>query len=206
MITEIEDYFAKGCGRCPRFATSDCSTRHWREGLAALREICLEAGLEETVKWGHPCYVHADRNVVVMGAYRADFRLNFFHAALMKDPAGVLEKRGPNTQHADMLRFTANGQVAKRAGVIANYLAEAMAYAAQGIKPPREKRELVLPEELVDALDSDPELADAFHALTPGRQRSYVIQLNNAKKSETRVARIVKYRDKILAGKGATDR
>jgi uncharacterized protein YdeI (YjbR/CyaY-like superfamily) len=137
MITEIEDYFAKGCGRCDRFATADCSTRHWAEGLAGLRDICRGAGLEETVKWGHPCYVHAGRNVAIIGAFRGDFRLTFFQAGLMKDPEGVLERQGPNTAHADMIRFTDAAQPAAMAGTIRAYLAEAMGYAERGIRAPK---------------------------------------------------------------------
>ena len=206
MITDIEDYFSKGCGRCDRFATQDCSTRQWISGLTELRRICREAGLVETVKWAHPCYMHADRNIVIIGAFRNDFRISFFNAALMKDPKGVLEKQGPNTQHPDMIRFTDNQEVAKMEPIIKSYLKEAMEYAEAGIKPPKVQTELELPDELVEAMDADPELAEAFHGLTPGRQKSYVINLNSAKKSETRISRIIKFRDKILAGKGATER
>ncbi|PRY86124.1 YdeI/OmpD-associated family protein [Donghicola tyrosinivorans] len=206
MITEIEDYFDKGCDRCARFATPDCSTRLWAGGLGDLRRICRDAGLEETVKWGHPCYMHAGRNIVIMGAFRGDFRLTFFNAALMTDPEGVLERSGPNSRHPDILRFKGNDQVAAREPVIRAYLAEAMAYAQEGRKPPRDEVVLEFPEELTEALDADAELAEAFHALTPGRQKSYVINLRNAKKPETRTARIIGFRDKILAGKGALDR
>ncbi|MEC9196325.1 MAG: YdeI/OmpD-associated family protein [Pseudomonadota bacterium] len=206
MITEIEDYFKKGCDRCARFATPDCSTRLWAEGLRDLRRICCDAGLEETVKWGHPCYMHAGRNIVIMGAFRGDFRLTFFNAALMTDPERVLERSGPNSRHPDVLRFADNDQVVAREPVIRAYLAEAMAYAQEGRKPPRDDVVLEFPEELTEALDADAELAEAFHALTPGRQKSYVINLRNAKKPETRTARIIGFRDKILAGKGALDR
>ncbi|WP_105373761.1 YdeI/OmpD-associated family protein [Neorhizobium huautlense] len=206
MITEIEDFFSKGCGRCDRFATADCSTRQWAHGLNELRRICLASGLVETVKWGHPCYMHAGRNIVIIGAFRGDFRLSFFHAALMKDPEGVLEKQGPNTKHPDMIRFVDNAQVTKMEPVILSYLKEAMDYAQAGIKPPKEESEIELPDELVEALDSDPELAEAFHGLTPGRKKSYAINLNSVKKSETRISRIAKFRDHILAGKGALER
>lgn len=206
MITEIDTYFAKGCGRCDRFATPDCSTKALAQGLQHLREICLKAGLEETVKWGHPCYMHAGRNIAIIGAFRRDFRLSFFDAALMRDPHGVLEKQGPNTQHADMIRFTDAEQVAERAHVVHDYITEAMGYARDGIKPPKSNKLPDFPDELVEALDVDPDLADAFHALTPGRQKSYIIALNGAKKSETRIARIAKFRTKIIAGKGAMER
>ena len=209
MITDIEAYFVKGCGRCDRFDTPDCSTKQWEHGLKELRRICLELGLVEAVKWGHPCYMHNGRNLAIIGALRKDFRLSFFNAVLMKDPEGVLEKQGPNTRYADMFRFTENSQVAEMEPMIKAYLQEAMGYAEAGIKPPpssKEESTLDFPDELIDALDADPELAEAFHELTPGRQKSYVINLNGAKKPATRVARIAKFRDKILAGKGATER
>ena len=206
MITDVEDFFQSGCGRCDRFATPDCSTRFWLDGLLALRRICRDAGLSEHAKWGHPCYMHAGRNIAILGAFREDFRLTFFNAALMRDPHGVLIGQGENSRHPDCFKFDDNAQVVASEAVIREYLAEAMGYAEQGIKPPKEEYELELPEELVEALESDPELAQAFDRLTPGRQRSYVFALNSAKTSATRVSRIVKYRDKILAGKGALDR
>ena len=205
MITTINDYFTKGCGRCARFATAECSTRLWARGLADLRALCLAAGLEEAVKWGHPCYMHAGRNIVIIGAFRGDFRLTFFNAALMMDPDGVMERQGPNTQAAGMMRFTDSAQVMARERVILAYLVEAMGYARAGIRAVREVGVVDLPEELVDALDGDPDLSDAFAALTPGRQKSYVIALASAKASATRVARIAKFRGKILQGKGANE-
>ena len=205
MITGIEDFFTLGCGRCDRFATPDCVTRHWSVGLDGLRRICRDMGLEEHVKWGHPCYMHAGRNVVLIGALKGDFRLNFFHSALMKDPEAIMERQGPNTRNPDSIRFIDVRQVAVREAVVRAYLAEAMGYAEAGVLPVKGPVEFDLPEELVEAMDADPELAEAFHALTPGRQRSYVIVLSGAKASATRVARIEKFRPKVLAGKGANE-
>ncbi len=206
MITAPDDYFLHGCGRCPRHATPDCVTRRWATDLQALRRICNDLGLQETAKWGHPCYMHAGRNVALIGALRDDLRLSFFHAALLKDPAGLLEKNGPNTRHAGILRFRTIGAVTEREPLIRAYLREAMAYAEHGLLPPREDMTLDLPDDLVGALDADPDLAEAFHALTPGRQRSYVINLAGAKKPETRLSRIAGFRAKILSGKGAQER
>lgn len=206
MITEIEDYFSSGCGRCARFATPDCSVRKWQQGLDDLRRICLSAGLSETVKWGHPCYMHAGRNIAIIGAFRADFRLSFFNASLLQDPESLLQRQGPNSRHPDMFSFSSPAQVGTRAPTILAYLQEAMRYADAGLKPEKVAQDITLPDELIEAMDADPELAEAFHTLTPGRQKSYVINLNAAKTSATRIGRITKLRNHILAGKGATER
>jgi uncharacterized protein YdeI (YjbR/CyaY-like superfamily) len=206
MITEIEDYFTKGCGRCARFATPNSSTRLWTRSLDDLRRICRDLGLIETVKWGHPCYMYGNRNIALLGAFRGDCRITFFNAAPMQDPEAILEKPGPNAQTRSLIRFVDNAQVAKMEPVIRSYLREAISYAEAGIEPQKEKQNIALPDELTEALDSDPELAEAFHSLTPGRQKSYVLNLNAAKSSATRTGRITKFRANILAGKGATER
>ncbi len=206
MITDAGDFFTKGCGRCDRFATPDCSTRLWIDGLNQLRRICLDLGLEETVKWAHPCYMHAGRNIAIFGAFRGDFRLSFMNAGLLHDTEGVLEPQGPNSHTPSMIRFTAVAQVAEREPVIRAYLRQLMDHAEAGTRAPKQEREIDMPDELADALDADAELAEAFHALTPGRRKSYMFDLNQAKQSATRVARIEKFRGKILAGKGAMER
>jgi uncharacterized protein YdeI (YjbR/CyaY-like superfamily) len=206
MITDPDDFFTKGCGRCVRFATPDCTTRSWIDGLNDLRRICLDMGLQETVKWAHPCYMHAGRNIAIFGSLRGDFRLSFMNAGLLTDTHGVLKPQGPNSQTPSMIRFTAVGQVGKLEPVIREYLRQLMDHAEAGTKPPKVAREIDVPDELTDALDADPELAEAFRALTPGRQKSYAFSLNQAKQSATRVARIEKFRDRIIAGKGALER
>lgn len=205
MITDIEDYFAKGCGRCDRFDSDVCATRIWAKGIAALREVCLSSGLEETLRWGQPCYRHAGRNIALIGAFRHSFVLSFFNAALLQDADGVLVKPGPNSQHASVIRFTGAQEVrALRPSILAN-LVEARGHAAAGKTAPKSTPAPELPQELVEALDDDPHLAEAFHALTPGRQRSYVIALASAKKPATRRNRIARLRARILAGKGANE-
>lgn len=206
MITEIEDYFTRGCGRCDRFATPECSTQTWAGGLKALRALCQAAGLEEAVRWGHPCYRFADRNIAIIGAFRENFRLSFFEAGLIEDCFGVLERQGPNTAVPDMIRFTSEADVARHADAIADTLAQLKDHARAGRRAPKPAATLDWPEELVAALDDDPELAEAFAALTPGRQKSYVILMNGAKQSATKTARLMRARPKILAGKGAQER
>ena len=206
MITDPDDFFTKGCGRCARFDTPDCSTRPWIDGLNALRRICLNMGLEETAKWAHPCYMHAGRNIALLGAFRSDFLISFLNAGLLVDHADVLKTPGPNSQTPSVIRFTAVAEVKALEPAIRAYLRQLMDHAEAGTKPPKVAREIEMPDELVEALDADPVLAEAFHALTPGRQRSYLFALNQAKQATTRVARIEKFRDKIIAGKGALER
>jgi uncharacterized protein YdeI (YjbR/CyaY-like superfamily) len=207
MITDVADYFAKGCDRCARFSTPACSTQIWGKGLADLRTICLELGLQETVKWGHPCYMHAGRNIAVFGAFQDNFRLSFMNGSLLKDTQKVLEKNGPNTENATTIKFHSDADVAKHADTIRAYLVELMSYAEAGIKPtPKHHADLVLPQELIDALDVDPDLAAAFDALTPGRKRGWNLHFTCAKKSATRRIRIAKARPNILAGKGWNER
>lgn len=206
MITDPDAYFASGCGRCDRFATPDCSTRAWLPGLLALRRICRAAGLTETAKWGHPCYMHAGRNIAVIGAFRADFRLSFLHAALLADPLGLLERQGSNTRHPDCLRFTDVAGPQAIEDAIRDLLVQAMDFAERGILPPKAPSVVDLPDELVTALDGDPDLAAAFAALTPGRRKSWALHIGSAKAAATRLSRIEKARLQILAGKGANER
>lgn len=206
MINNIEDYFTQGCDRCAKFATPDCSTQIWGAGLAQLRALCLDLGLVECVKWGHPCYMHADRNIANIGAFRTNFRINFFNAGLLRDPAKILEKQGPNTQNPGMVSFTSNDAVAEKEPLLRTYLIEAMKYASKGIKAPKTIAQYDVPVELIEAMQSDPEFADAFGTLTPGRQRGYYIHIGSAKQSATRNARIEKARLRIFAGKGFNER
>jgi uncharacterized protein YdeI (YjbR/CyaY-like superfamily) len=206
MITDSADYFTKGCGRCARFDTPECSTRLWAAGLADLRRICLAAGLVETAKWGHPCYMWGERSIALIGAFRDDFRLTFMNASIMRDPESILVKRGPNTAQADMICFTDSAQVTVIEGIITAYLREAIGYAQAGIKPVKQASDVELQPELLEALDADPHFAEAFAALTPGRQRSYTLHLSTTTNPTTRIARIERFRGQVLAGKGWNER
>ena len=205
-IKTPDDYFKVGCGRCNRYATADCSTQKWASGLATIRDLCLDLGLSETLKWSHPCYMHAGRNVVIFGAFFKDFRLNFFQASLLRDPLRLLQKRGKNSHVADMLSFDHPDQVIQMKDHISELLRDAINVAASGKRV--EKRTVILerPEVLVDIFSQDPLHGDAFDALTPGRQKSYILHVNSAKNEETKRRRILSSREKILAGKGALER
>ena len=171
-----------------------------------MRQICKDAGLTEKVKWGHPCYMRGDRNIALFGAFRSDFRLDFMNAALLSDPHQMLVKAGPNSQNPSMMTFTDSRQIEEMKPIIFACLQEAIAFADAGVKAPKVVRDIDLPDELVDALDADPELSEAFHNLTPGRKKSYAFALYAAKMSATRIRRIATFRGHILEGKGALER
>lgn len=205
MITELADFFTRGCGRCARFDSPACSALRWSDTVEALRCICLQAGLDEALRWGQPCYRHAGRNIAVMGAVNDGVRLGLFEAGLLADPAGLLTRGGPNTAVPDTLRIASADEVSRLAPALRDLLAQAMRHAEAGRRAPKPAPDLTLPEELVTALDADPALAEAFHSLTPGRQRSHVIALSSVKSSAARLARIERLRPRILAGKGASE-
>ena len=205
-IKTTDDYFKKGCGRCNRYGTFDCSAHKWSSGLEVLRSICLSAELTETLKWSHPCYVHAGRNVVILGAFLKDFRLNFFQASLLEDPFKLLQKRSENSQVADCLKFDHVDQVIEQKDQIQELLKNAITVAASGRKVEKSEKVMERPDILIEILSEDAVLKKAFDALTPGRQRSYIIHLNNAKNDSTKRRRLLSAREKIFSGKGALER
>ncbi len=206
MITDANEYFEKGCGRCQRFDTEECSANFWRSGQLELRRICLALDLVETAKWGPPCYMHSSRNIAIIGAFRDNFRFTFMNASLLRDPNKILRPAGPNSKTPSVLFFTDTSQVLSLEAIIRDYLEKAMGHAEAGIRPEPISREVEWPVELIEALEADPELAKAFYALTAGRQKSYAFNLNQAKQPETRIRRLEKFRPKIFAGKGALER
>lgn len=177
----------------------------WQGEIQKLRSIMLECGLEEDLKWGKPCFAFDGKNVAIIQPFKAHCSLMFFKGALLKDTHGLLRSQGENTQSALRLEFTSEAQIKK--AVVAAYVKQAIAVEKSGLKVDfKAKRELELPEELTKILQKDRRLAKAFHALTPGRQRAYVMHFAAAKQSQTRTARIEKAAPQILAGKGMNDR
>lgn len=206
MITDPAAYFTKGCGRCARFDTPDCSALLWSPALAALRALCLGAGLGEELRWGIPAYRHAGRTLALIGAFRDNVMLTFPDAGLLADPEGLLQPAGPNSRAATTIRFTSQAEIVAKAPAIRALLLAARQAAAEGRVPERPEAAFDLPGELAEALDADPELAGAFSALTPGRQRSHAFFIASAKAAATRLARVQRQRPLILAGKGANER
>lgn len=177
----------------------------WRGEMEKLRSILLECGLDEDVKWGKPCYAHEGSNIAIIQPFKEQCALMFFKGALLEDTHGRLRSQGENTQSAMRLEFTNEAEVSK--AVIKAYVKQAIAVEKAGLTVDfKAKRALDLPDELTQMLEKDRKLAKAFHALTPGRQRSYVLHITGAKQSATRAARIEKCVPKILAGLGFNER
>lgn len=180
-------------------------SEQWPEEMAALRPILLGAGLSEQIKWRSPCYSHEGKNIVIFQEFNEFLSLMFFKGALLADPEGVLEAQGPNSRSARRIRFTSVDDVARHADTVATYVDEAIDVAEAGLEVgPAPKPDFV--EELQRRLDQDSAFRAAFESLTPGRQREYNLYFSGAKQSKTRAARVEKYAEKILSGKGFRDR
>ncbi len=177
----------------------------WPEEMTELRPVLLSCGLTEEIKWGKPCYSHEGKNIVILQEMKDFLALMFFKGALLNDPEGALEDQGPNSRSARRIRFTSVADVARLADTVKAYIDEAIAVEEAGLEV-GPAPDPVFVDELRDRLDEDPELRAAFEALTPGRQREYNLYFSSAKRAETREARVEKYVEKILDGKGLRDR
>ena len=179
--------------------------RKWQGEARKLRMILLDCGLDEDLKWGKPCFMFEGSNVAIIQPFKEHWALLFFKGVLLEDVHGLLRSQGENTQSALRLEFTSEAGIKKT--VVKSYVKQAIAVEKAGLKVDfKAKRELELPVELTQILRKDRKLAKAFHSLTPGRQRGYVLHFKDAKQSKTRTARIERCIPKILAGKGMHDR
>ncbi len=181
--------------------------RQWREEFARLRAIALDCGLTEELKWRAPCYTFQDKNVVILQGFKEYCALMFFKGALLTDPDGVLVAPGKHMQAGRQVRFTDVDEVTEMEATLTAYIDEAIEAEKAGLKVKLKKTsEYAVPEEFQRELDGDPALKTAFHALTPGRQRAYILHFSGAKRSKTRASRVEKHRQRILDGKGLNDR
>src|SRR3990170_6146993 len=171
----------------------------WRDELAKLRTIVLDSPLTEELKWGCPCYTFEKSNIVLIHVFKEYCAFLFFKGALLKDPKGILVQQTEHVQAARQIRFTSVQEIIKMKVSLKNYIYEAVKVEETGLKVPMKKTtEFKVPEEFQSKLDNKPALKKAFEALTPGRQRGYLLYFSSAKQSKTREARIEKYMDKIL--------
>ena len=191
--------------RNPRVDTFVSRAKRWRGEIKKLRSILLDCGLSEDLKWGKPCYLFEAKNVAIIQPFKEHCALMFFKGSLLEDTHGLLRSQGENTQSALRLELRSEAEIEE--AVVRSYVEQAIAVEKAGLEVDfKAKRELELPEELVRMQTENRELAKAFAALTPGRQRAYVLYFTGAKQSKTRSARIEKHIPRILAGKGIHDR
>lgn len=177
----------------------------WREELRALREVVRGRGLDETLKWGQPCYAVDGKNVVLIASTRDGATVSFFQGALVEDPAGLLVAAGPNTRSARGMRFRSAAEVAARRADLEALIDRAVVVARAGLRVAPPAAEPELPDELCTRLAADPALDAAFRRLTPGRQRAYALLVAGARTPAGRNRRIDRFTERILAGKGPND-
>lgn len=178
----------------------------WQDETEALRSVMLSTGLDEELKWGKPCYAQEGKNIALIQGFKAYFALLFMKGGLMTDPDNVLVNVGENSEAAKQMRFSDVDDILAKKDIIKKYVEQAVAVELSGVKrEAKAPQVLVVPEELTAKFAQDPMFKVAFEALTPGRQKAYIMHFAQAKQSATRTARIEKYAHKILEGKGMMD-
>lgn len=182
------------------------NAKTWKDEITKLRAVLLTTGLNEEFKWRLPCYSHDEKNIVIIQPFKACLGLMFFKGALLKDAKKVLKLNGPNSQSARRLEFRSVEDVTKLTATVKSYIKEAIKIEDAGLKVAVKKTSTAVPADLKAAFSKKPKLEEAFRALTPGRQRAYILHFASAKQSATRDARIEKCAPRILNGKGLTDR
>jgi uncharacterized protein YdeI (YjbR/CyaY-like superfamily) len=178
----------------------------WQEEIRKLRRIILDCELTEELKWGTPCYAFQKSNIVLIHVFKEYCALLFFKGALLKDPKGILIQQTKNVQAARQIRFTNVREIAKLEPALKAYVREAIEVEKAGLKVDYKKTsEFKIPQDFQAKLDASPALKTAFRALTPGRQRAYILYFSAAKQSKTRESRVEKWMPQILKGKGIND-
>ena len=191
MNPKVDFYFNKG---------------KWQEELEKLRMIVLDCGLDEELKWGVPCYTLGKSNIVLIHVFKEYCAILFFKGALLQDPHGILVQQTENVQATRQIRFTSAGEIAESENIVKSYIQQAVEVEKAGLKLELKKTgEFDMPEEFQSKLDAIPVLKTAFEALTPGRQRAYLLYFASAKQPKTREVRVEKYMEQILNGKGLND-
>ena len=187
--------------------------KKWQAEIETLRTIVLDCGLTEELKWGVPCYTFQTRltgrqesNIVLIHVFKEYCALLFFKGVLLKDTKGILVQQTENVQSARQIRFTNAREIIKMERTLKAYIYEAIEVEKAGLKVPIKKTsEFTIPEEFQNKLDKTQVLRTAFKALTPGRQRGYILYFSAPKQSKTRESRIEKSMQQILKGKGLND-
>jgi uncharacterized protein YdeI (YjbR/CyaY-like superfamily) len=206
MNRSVDNYFIEGCGRCPLGGTPDCKVHSWTSELELLRKIVLNCGLTEESKWGAPCYTFQNKNILMVSALKEYCCISFFKGSLLSDDKNLLVKPGPNSQAARLFKFKNIKEIIKIEDDIRAYIFESIEVEKTGIKIKFRTNPEPIPKEFEVKLEKDPILKTAFEALTPGRQRGYILHFSQPKQSKTRISRIEKCEPMILSGIGLHDK
>jgi uncharacterized protein YdeI (YjbR/CyaY-like superfamily) len=202
----VDDYLSQGCGRCRLGGTPECKVHPWRKELQMLRQLMLDSGLVEDIKWGVPCYCLKGKNIAVVAALKDFCSLSFFKGAGLPDPQRILEKPGPNSQAARLVKITSCSHIEKLRPALMDLITLAIELEGSGFQAPKQTPDAMeQPQELLDAFRKEPDFQRSFEALTPGRQRGYLLHFAGARQSKTRADRIEKHRARILEGLGLHD-
>ncbi|MFS0764070.1 YdeI/OmpD-associated family protein [Peribacillus phoenicis] len=177
----------------------------WKEEYETLRNIVLDCELTEEFKWMHPCYTFEKKNIVLIHGFKEYCALLFHKGALLKDTHGILIQQTENVQGARQIRFTNLQEIVATESILKAYIHEAIEVEKAGLEVDFKKTEFIIPEELQNKFDEIPALKTAFEALTPGRQRAYILHFSQPKQSKTRESRVEKCMQNILNGKGLKD-
>jgi uncharacterized protein YdeI (YjbR/CyaY-like superfamily) len=178
----------------------------WQEATRKLRMIVVDTGLTEELKWGCPCYSLEGSNIVLIHVFKEYCALLFFKGALLRDTKNILIQQTKNVQAARQVRFTNVKDIVKQEKTLKAYIQQAVDVEKAGLKVDLKKTtEYTIPEEFQTKLNKQPSLKAAFAALTPGRQRAYLLHFSTPKQTKTREARVEKYIPQILEGKGLND-
>ena len=181
-------------------------SKKWQKELEKLRTIVLDCGLTEELKWGCPCYTSKESNIVLLHEFKEYCAILFFKGALLRDGKNILIQQTKNVQVARQARFTNVGEIVELKSILKAYIKEAIVVEKAGLKVPmKAATEFAIAEEFQTALDKNSKLKKAFYALTPGRQRGYLLHFSSAKQSKTRTTRVEKSTEQIVQGKGLED-
>jgi uncharacterized protein YdeI (YjbR/CyaY-like superfamily) len=206
MNPQVDTILTEGCGRCKLVGTPQCRIVIRNLEMKALREIALETGLDEEVKWGFPAYTFKKKNIFMLGSFKEYSSIMFFKGALLSDPDNILVQPTENSNSGRQLRFTNAKEILKLKRNLLNYIFEAIEIEKSGAKIEAKKTsDYPMPDEVKIKFKELPELKVAFEKLTPGRQRGYLLHFSQAKQSATRLSRIEKNMEAIFNGKGLNE-
>jgi uncharacterized protein YdeI (YjbR/CyaY-like superfamily) len=203
---KVDKYLIDGCMRCKYGATPFCKVNKWKNELETLRGILLKSELKEELKWGVPFYTYQNKNVILLSALKEAVVLSFLKGSLIEDKYNVLLKAGENSNVARIIKFQNKKEIETLSDKINYYINAAIDIEKTGEKIKKEKLPITIPSELENIFQNDSSFKEAFYALSPGKQRGYIIYFTQPKQSVSRINRIEKCREKIMKGEGLNDK